>query len=465
MAARSRSWGSDGHWKRLAFKNLSIFRDRGDDEEECPGSCVRLSLPDVHMEEPAESSASGGSATRVRRSPLVARAKSVDARAMPLLVHRLSISSDRRTPSPETLPEPPSPRPRSLSPLLSPAPHAQDPASPIGSIQPDLYRKKEAVFFQSREASASSASATAAVPAHAGRLHFRLKYDFDKSDLVVHVIEAMELGGAGPQRQLDHVGSSGAGFGEPCVRVVLLPEVDSKQRQALMRRRSTDPLFDETFKFPVSFDDLPARTLLFQVFDYDRLSRNDVTGEVRVQLADVDVTTETEVWCDIERTEKAQRDWPELLLSLSYLPSAGRLTVVILKAANLVPESDKDKPDTYVKVTLCCGDRKAKKRKTSVKKASAQPAWNEALSFDVTEEQLSRAQLLVNVWRHGCSGASTATSLGAFQLVSGGASSSASLGSFQLGPATTDAGAQHWRDMLANPRRAVARWHALQPNP
>ncbi|KAH9379597.1 hypothetical protein HPB48_020302 [Haemaphysalis longicornis] len=122
--------------------------------------------------------------------------------------------------------------------------------------------------------------------------------------------------------------------------------------------------------------------------------------------------------------------------------------------------------DTYVKVTLCCGDRKAKKRKTSVKKASAQPAWNEALSFDVTEEQLSsRAQLLVNVWRHGCSGASTATSLGAFQLVSGGASSSASLGSFQLGPATTDSGAQHWRDMLANPRRAVARWHALQPNP
>ncbi|KAH9379600.1 hypothetical protein HPB48_020299 [Haemaphysalis longicornis] len=138
-----------------------------------------------------------------------------------------------------------------------------------GSIQPDLYRKKEAVFFQSREASASSASATAAVPTHAGRLHFRLKYDFDKSDLVVHVIEAMDLGGPGSQRQLDPVGPSGVGFGEPCVRVVLLPEVDSKQRQALMRRRSTDPLFDETFKFPVSFDDLPARTLLFQARGLD----------------------------------------------------------------------------------------------------------------------------------------------------------------------------------------------------
>ncbi|KAH7939002.1 hypothetical protein HPB52_004447 [Rhipicephalus sanguineus] len=271
-------------------RNLSIFRDRGEDEEEC-GGCVRLSLPDVHME---DAGGGDGPSARLRRSPLVARAKSVDARAMPLLVHRLSISSERRTPSPETLPEPTSPRPRSLSPLLSPAPHAQDPASPI----------------------------------------------------------AMELGGP----RMDQQGGAG-GFGEPCVRVALLPEVDSKQRQALMRRRSTDPLFDETFKFPVSFDDVPSRTLLFQVFDYDRYSRNDVTGEVRVPLADVDVTTETEVWCDIEKTEKAcewstnagvvmqaKRDWPELLLSLSYLPSAGRLTVVILEAANLVPDSDKDKP-------------------------------------------------------------------------------------------------------------------------
>ncbi|KAL3210009.1 hypothetical protein MRX96_037489 [Rhipicephalus microplus] len=443
MAARSRSWGSDGHWKRLAFKNLSIFRDRGEDEEEC-GGCVRLSLPDVHME---DAGGGDGPSARLRRSPLVARAKSVDARAMPLLVHRLSISAERRTPSPETLPEPTSPRPRSLSPLLSPAPHAQDPASPIGGIQPDLYRKKEAVFFQSRDVASHSASATLAAPTNAGRLHFRLKYDFDKSDLVVHVIEAMELGGP----RMDHQGGAG-GFGEPCVRVALLPEVDSKQRQALMRRRSTDPLFDETFKFPVSFDDVPSRTLLFQVFDYDRYSRNDVTGEVRVPLADVDVTTETEVWCDIEKTEKAKRDWPELLLSLSYLPSAGRLTVVILEAANLVPDSDKDKPDTCVKVSLTCGDRKTKKRKTSVKKGSAQPAWNEALSFDVSEEQLSRAQLCVQVCRHGSSGVSCSASLGGFQLGPGGSN-------------VTEEGQCHWKEMLANPRKAASRWHALQPNP
>ncbi|KAK8774836.1 hypothetical protein V5799_010631 [Amblyomma americanum] len=256
----------------------------------------------------------------------------------------------------------------------------------------------------------------------------------------------MDLGGPRQDQQL-----GGRGFGEPCVRVTLLPEVDSKQRQALMRRRSTDPLFDETFKFPVSFDDVPSRTLLFQVFDYDRFSRNDVTGEVRVPLADVDVTTETEVWCDIDRTEKAKRDWPELLLSLSYLPSAGRLTVVVLKAANLVPESDKDKPDTYVKVSLSCGERKPKKRKTSVKKGSAQPAWNEALSFDVSEEQLGRAQLCVAVWRHGSSGVSCSSSLGGFQLGPGGDA--------------TEEGQRHWRDMLANPRRAVARWHALQPSP
>ncbi|KAL1421779.1 hypothetical protein MTO96_022826 [Rhipicephalus appendiculatus] len=458
MAARSRSWGSDGHWKRLAFKNLSIFRDRGEDEEECSG-CVRLSLPDVHMED------AGGRGRPVGQAPALAargtrqvggRPRHAAAGAPALHIgreaHAVSRDAARTDVASAAVP---------VAAALASAPRpGSRPVPSVGArsgIQPDLYRKKEAVFFQSRDVSSHSASATLAAPTHAGRLHFRLKYDFDKSDLVVHVIEdsGAVYGCLQPWSWVGPVWTSReapGGFGEPCVRVALLPEVDSKQRQALMRRRSTDPLFDETFKFPVSFDDVPSRTLLFQVFDYDRYSRNDVTGEVRVPLADVDVTTETEVWCDIEKTEKAKRDWPELLLSLSYLPSAGRLTVVILEAANLVPDSDKDKPDTCVKVSLTCGDRKTKKRKTSVKKGSAQPAWNEALSFDVTEEQLSRAQLCVQVCRHGSSGVSCSASLGGFQLGPGGSN-------------VTEEGQRHWKEMLANPRKAMSRWHALQPNP
>ena len=46
-----------------------------------------------------------------------------------------------------------------------------------GSIQPDLYQKKDAVLRQESKEKTL------------GRLHVRLKYDFHTSDLIVHLIE------------------------------------------------------------------------------------------------------------------------------------------------------------------------------------------------------------------------------------------------------------------------------------
>lgn len=96
-----------------------------------------------------------------------------------------------------------------------------------------------------------------------------------------------------------------------------------------------------------------------------------------------------------------------------------------------------------MKVSLSCGDRKVKKKKTSTKKGSAHPVWNEALCFDVGgAEQLSQAQLAVAVCHQGSNAAIGACLLG---LASG----------------STQAAA-HWQDMLANPRKSIAMWHSLQ---
>lgn len=58
-------------------------------------------------------------------------------------------------------------------------PETAPPASPLGAIQPDLYLKKEGPLFIGDAHKGGSL----------GRLHFRLSYDFDRSDLVVHLIE------------------------------------------------------------------------------------------------------------------------------------------------------------------------------------------------------------------------------------------------------------------------------------
>lgn len=54
------------------------------------------------------------------------------------------------------------------------------------------------------------------------------------------------------------------------MRVSLQPEVDTRVRQTPVHRNETNPFFDQSFKFPVSYDELSDKTLVLQVFDYDR---------------------------------------------------------------------------------------------------------------------------------------------------------------------------------------------------
>lgn len=120
----------------------------------------------------------------------------------------------------------------------------------------------------------------------------------------------------------------------------MVPAVDSRKRQTTIHRNTSNPFFDQQFKFPVSHDDLENKTLILQVFDGDRFSRNDIIGEVHIMMDGLDVASNVEIWCEVTKNKKPQEEMQEVLFSLSYLPSAERLTVVILEARNLfVPES------------------------------------------------------------------------------------------------------------------------------
>lgn len=140
----------------------------------------------------------------------------------------------------------------------------------------------------------------------------------------------------------DLAGSDQGGFNDPYVRLTLTPEIDSRKRQTTIHRNDPNPLFDQHFKFPISHEELQTKTLVLQVFDYDRFSRNDVIGEVRMSMEDFDVTSNIEVWGEITKNKKPPEELQEILLSLSYLPSAERLTVVLLKARNLFLPAEKE---------------------------------------------------------------------------------------------------------------------------
>nr|CAD7201533.1 unnamed protein product [Timema douglasi] len=184
---------------------------------------------------------------------------------------------------------------RCLSPLLIPPAATRSlmsdptgpPASPLGALQPDLYQRRDGPLFLTSRRSGSTF----------GRLHLRLSYDFDRSDLHVHLIEAHNL-----------TGSDQGGFNDPYVRLSLSSPVDNRKRQTAIHRNDPNPFFDEHFKFPVSHEDLQDKSLILQVFDYDRFSRNDVVGEVTISMEELDVSSNVEIWGEITKNKKITWD-------------------------------------------------------------------------------------------------------------------------------------------------------------
>ncbi|KAJ8946703.1 hypothetical protein NQ318_006961 [Aromia moschata] len=233
----------------------------------------------------------------------------------------------------------------------------------------------------------------------------------------------------------DLAGSDQGGFNDPYVRLALLPEVDSRKRQTTIHRNDPNPLFDQHFKFPVSHEDLQSKTLVLQVFDYDRFSRNDVIGEVIMTMSEFDVANSIEIWGEITKNKKPREELQEVLVSLSYLPSAERLTVVLLKARNLFLPQCKENMDPFVKVYLLVNGKRVKKKKTASKKGSCNPVWNEALTFSLSSSNLANAALE-----------------GKERIK----------GNCIIGPKETGPEKDHWIDMTQSPRKAIACWHTVR---
>lgn len=54
-------------------------------------------------------------------------------------------------------------------------------------------------------------------------------------------------------------------------------------------------------------------------------------------------------------------------------------------------------PDPYVKVSLLCDGRRLKKKKTTIKRNTLNPSYNEAIIFDIPPENMDQVSLLISV--------------------------------------------------------------------
>ncbi|XP_070252877.1 synaptotagmin-6 [Myotis yumanensis] len=301
-------------------------------------------------------------------------------------------------------------------------PAAEQPTS-IGRIKPELYKQKSVDGDDAKSEAAKSC----------GKINFSLRYDYEAETLIVRILKAFDL----PAK--DFCGSS-----DPYVKIYLLPDRKCKQ-QTRVHRKTLNPTFDEHFHFPVPYEELADRKLHLSVFDFDRFSRHDMIGEVILDnlFEASDLSRETSIWKDIQYATSESVDLGEIMFSLCYLPTAGRLTLTVIKCRNLKAMDITGYSDPYVKVSLLCDGRRLKKKKTTIKKNTLNPVYNEAIIFDIPPENMDQVSLLISVMDYD--------RVGHNEII----------GVCRVGINAEGLGRDHWNEMLAYPRKPIAHWHSL----
>ncbi|XP_064627038.1 synaptotagmin-7-like isoform X3 [Lineus longissimus] len=266
-----------------------------------------------------------------------------------------------------------------------------------------------------------------------GRIHFTIAYDFPATTLVLKIHSATGL----PAKDI-------SGTSDPYVKVMLLPDKKHKM-QTKMKRKTLNPRWNEIFLFEgFPYEKLKVRVLYLEVLDFDRFSRDDPIGEIALPLADVDLTEEQGFWRDLQPCALARGKLGELLLSMCYQPTIGRITVVILKGRDLKAKDITGSSDPYVKIWLMHGQKRLEKKKTTIKKRNLNPVFNESFIFDVPLERIRDTCMQVTVMDYD------------------NFSKNDMIGQVMLGPRSGPAEMKHWNDMISKPRQAVAQWHLLK---
>ncbi|NXO00397.1 SYT13 protein, partial [Rhinopomastus cyanomelas] len=218
------------------------------------------------------------------------------------------------------------------------------------------------------------------------------------------------------------------------------------EAQTELKRKGLHTLWEDVLRFPLPEEEMPEGTLTLTLRHCDKFSRHSIVGELKLSLADAEESFGTSQW---ERLKTPEKEPPtghgEVLLSISYLPAANRLLVVIIKAKNLHSKQLKDLlgNDVSVKVTLKHQSLKLKKKQTKRAKHKLNPVWNEMIMFEMPHELLRTSGVELEVLSQDAAGQSQV------------------LGKCSLGLHGTGTERSHWEEMLRNPRRQIAMWHQL----
>ncbi|XP_015282818.1 PREDICTED: synaptotagmin-13 isoform X3 [Gekko japonicus] len=262
------------------------------------------------------------------------------------------------------------------------------------------------------------------------QIHYSLGYDREKNVLCVASLEAGDQNNGCDYYVLGTL-ASGCGM---------------REAQTVLKKKQSHITWEEALLFPFKEEELSEGVLTLTLRNCDKFSRHSIIGEIKPSLANVGEPYGTVHWEKLKAPDKEpDTGYGEVLLSISYLPAANRLLVVLIKAKNLHSKQLKELlgKDISVKVILKHESLKLKKKQTKRAKHKINPVWNEMIMFEVPHDLLCASSVELEM------------------LSQDGDGQSHLLGKCSLGLHATGTEKNHWEEMLRNPRRQIAMWHQL----
>ncbi|KOX75644.1 Synaptotagmin-1 [Melipona quadrifasciata] len=240
-------------------------------------------------------------------------------------------------------------------------------------------------------------------------------------------------------------------------------------------RHTASPVFKETFVVAnVKPHEVKEWILDFAAYDRDRYANDTELSSFKVPLKEArHVLQSPEIHMFNFRMKPSNLEFGNILLAVSYLPTAQRLTINVMKVRDVkcTPTVSNLKDFSfYVRILMLHGrtGQRLKKKKTKFVAASSQPEFNETLTFDVSFNQLDIVQFLAILCSRAAPVEVAASSIehpsdSEDSVTSAQKWKDISIGKVALGKGVRGSTERlHWFSVLQNPRKLVTVWHVLK---
>ncbi|TFJ96414.1 ribose 5-phosphate isomerase [Platysternon megacephalum] len=242
------------------------------------------------------------------------------------------------------------------------------------------------------------------------------------------------------------------GLADPYVKLHLLPGACKANKLKTRTQRNTlNPVWNEGLTYTgITGEDMARKTLRVSVCDEDKLTHNEFIGETRVPLRRLkpaqkkhfNICLEPQI--PLEQAEQWElEERGRILLALTYSSERRGLLVGILRCAHLAAMDVNGYSDPYVKTYLKPDMEKKSKHKTSVKKKTLNPEYNEEFFYEIDQSELAQKSLEITVWDYDIG------------------KSNDFIGGTTLGRGCKGERLQHWLGCLQTPDQRWEQWHTL----